>query len=94
MTLQLADNDMLVDEYEQYNNDRTDVVVVSRSGSEEEPETEPLADDCTSAAFLPCQLYHCWVFLLLYDNTLVAAWSTSRQRPCCRHSFSGVNEIN
>jgi len=37
---------MLVDEYEQYqnNNDRTDVVVVSRSGSEE-PETEPLAND-------------------------------------------------
>lgn len=39
---------MLVDEYEQYqnNNDRTDVVVVSRSGSEEpEPEPEPLAND-------------------------------------------------
>lgn len=37
---------MLVDEYEPYqnNNDRTDVVVVSRSGSEE-PEPEPLADD-------------------------------------------------
>ena len=37
---------MLVDEYEQYhnNNDRTDVVVVSRSGSEE-PEPEILADD-------------------------------------------------
>lgn len=37
---------MLVDEYEQYqnNNDRTDVVVVSRSGSEE-PEPEPLATD-------------------------------------------------
>lgn len=38
---------MLVDEYEQYqnnNNDRTDVVVVSRSGSEE-PEPEPSADD-------------------------------------------------
>lgn len=41
---------MLVDEYEQYqNNDRTDVVVVSRSGSEEEPEPEPLADDRTSS---------------------------------------------
>lgn len=41
-----AEPDMLVDEYEQYpnNNDRTDVVVVSRSGSEE-PEQEPLADD-------------------------------------------------
>ena len=38
---------MLVDEYEQYhnNNDKTDVVVVSRSGSEEEPEPEPSADD-------------------------------------------------
>jgi hypothetical protein len=36
---------MLVDEYEQFQNDRTDDVVVSQSGSEE-PETEPLADDC------------------------------------------------
>lgn len=37
---------MLVDDYEQYqNNDRTDVVVVSRSGSEEEPEPDPLATD-------------------------------------------------
>ncbi|KAH8702140.1 putative ubiquitin C-terminal hydrolase [Talaromyces proteolyticus] len=36
---------MLVDEYEQYNNDRTDVIVVSRSGSEEEPESEPAAND-------------------------------------------------
>lgn len=42
---------MLVDEYDQYqnNNDRTDVVVVSRSGSEEDQEKEPelVADDCT-----------------------------------------------
>lgn len=42
---QVADNEMLVDEYEQYHNDRTDDVVVSRSGSEE-PEPEPLANDC------------------------------------------------
>ncbi|KAF9887303.1 hypothetical protein FE257_010298 [Aspergillus nanangensis] len=39
-----ADNEMLVDEYDQYHNDRTDDVVVSRSGSEE-PEPEPLAND-------------------------------------------------
>jgi len=45
--LQLADNDMLVDEYEQYNHDRTDVVVVSRAGSEEEPEAVSVANDCT-----------------------------------------------
>lgn len=40
---------MLVDddyEHVEYNNDRTDVIVVSRSGSEEEPESEPLANDC------------------------------------------------
>jgi hypothetical protein len=39
---------MLVDDYEhvEYNNDRTDVIVVSHSGSEEEPESEPLANDC------------------------------------------------
>lgn len=68
-TSQLTDNDMLVDEYEQFNNDRTDVVVVSRSGSEE-PEAEPLADDCMvppcpllrlircpSAASFPCPVF-------------------------------------
>jgi hypothetical protein len=43
---------MLVDEYEQYNNDRTDVIVVSRSGSEEEPEPEVLANDCTEHSLL------------------------------------------
>lgn len=47
---QVTESDMLVDEYEQYqNNDRTDVVVVSRSGSEEEAEPDPLADDRMSA---------------------------------------------
>ncbi|KKK13712.1 ubiquitin hydrolase [Aspergillus rambellii] len=40
----VADNEMLVDEYEQFHNDRTDDVVVSQSGSEE-PEPEPPADD-------------------------------------------------
>lgn len=38
---------MLYDGYDQFNNDRTDVIVVSRSGSEDEPESEPLANDCT-----------------------------------------------
>lgn len=43
---------MLVDDYEQYqNNDRTDVVVVSRSGSEEEAEPDPLATDRTSLPY-------------------------------------------
>jgi len=36
---------MLVDEYEQFQHDRTDDVVVSQSGSEE-PDAEPPADDC------------------------------------------------
>ncbi|KAL2863310.1 ubiquitin-specific protease UBP15 [Aspergillus lucknowensis] len=40
----VADNEMLVDEYEQFHQDRTDDVVVSQSGSEE-PEAEPPADD-------------------------------------------------
>jgi hypothetical protein len=43
-TVQLAENDMLVDEYEQYPNEKTDVVVVSRSGSDE-PEPAPSAAD-------------------------------------------------
>lgn len=36
---------MLVDEYEQFQHDRIDDVVVSQSGSEE-PDAEPPADDC------------------------------------------------
>ncbi|KAI2695503.1 hypothetical protein CBS147317_7782 [Penicillium roqueforti] len=40
----LAENDMLVDEYDQYPAEKTDVVVVSRSGSDE-PESAPTADD-------------------------------------------------
>jgi ubiquitin carboxyl-terminal hydrolase 7 len=45
---------MLFDGYDQYNNtnnDRTDVIVVSRSGSEDEPESEPAANDCTTPPF-------------------------------------------
>lgn len=41
---QLAENDMLVDDYDQYPAEKTDVVVVSRSGSDE-PESPPTADD-------------------------------------------------
>ncbi|KAB8234736.1 ubiquitin-specific protease UBP15 [Aspergillus alliaceus] len=65
----VTDNEMLVDEYEQYHNDRTDDVVVSRSGSEE-PEPEPPADDYTAmmARVLPKdpdletedEAYHTW----------------------------------
>jgi hypothetical protein len=45
--LQLDGPDMLVDEYEQYN-DRPDVVDISPDGASEEPaEVEPMADDCT-----------------------------------------------
>ncbi|KAJ5104666.1 hypothetical protein NUU61_002013 [Penicillium alfredii] len=40
----LAENEMLVDEYEQYPNEKTDVVVVSRPGSDE-PNSKPTADD-------------------------------------------------
>ncbi|KAL4939277.1 hypothetical protein BDV06DRAFT_199293 [Aspergillus oleicola] len=40
----VANDEMLVDEYEQFQNDRTDDVVVSQSGSEE-PDAEPSADD-------------------------------------------------
>ncbi|EEH42738.2 ubiquitin-specific protease UBP15 [Paracoccidioides brasiliensis Pb18] len=43
--LQLTDNDMVVDDYDQYPSDRADVVVVSPPGSASEPEPEPLATD-------------------------------------------------
>ena len=52
---QATENGMLVEEYGQYNannNEKTDIIPVSRSGSEEpepeqqEQEAEPLANDC------------------------------------------------
>lgn len=43
---------MLVDEYEQFQNDRTDDVVVSQSGSEE-LDAEPSADDCKGLPTTP-----------------------------------------
>ncbi|PYH96113.1 ubiquitin C-terminal hydrolase [Aspergillus ellipticus CBS 707.79] len=65
----VPDSEMLVDEYEQFHNDRTDEVVVSRSGSEE-PEPEPLATDHAAmmARILPKdpdletehETYHTW----------------------------------
>jgi hypothetical protein len=43
---------MLVDDYEQYNNDRPDVVNISPDDASEEPaEVEPMADDCTCNGF-------------------------------------------
>ena len=52
--LQLAGPDMLVDEYEQYNNDRQDVVNISPDDAFEEPaEAEPMADDCRSPSASP-----------------------------------------
>ncbi|KLJ12169.1 ubiquitin thiolesterase [Blastomyces silverae] len=68
--LQLTDNDMVVDGYDQYGNDRSDVVVVSPPGSASEPEPEPLANDYEAmmAKVLPenpdleteAQTYHTW----------------------------------
>ncbi|OJJ48937.1 hypothetical protein ASPZODRAFT_129272 [Penicilliopsis zonata CBS 506.65] len=65
----LADNEMLVDEYEQYHNDRADVVVVSRPGSEDQG-SEVLANDYPAmmARILPkdpdleteAEAYHTW----------------------------------
>jgi hypothetical protein len=50
--LQLNGPDMLVDEYEQYNHDRPDVVNISPDDASEEPaEVEPMADDCTCNGF-------------------------------------------
>lgn len=54
--LQLSDNEMVVDDYDQYGNDRSDVVVVSPPGSASEPEPEPLANDCMSLSSLPPSL--------------------------------------
>jgi hypothetical protein len=50
--LQLAGPDMLVDEFEQYNNDQPNVVNISPDDASEEPvEVEPMADDCTCNGF-------------------------------------------
>ena len=60
--LQITGPDMLVDEYDQYNHDRHDVVDISPDGASEEPaEVEPMADDCTCDC-VPAltSSYHVW----------------------------------
>jgi hypothetical protein len=46
--LQIDSNGMLVDEAEYFNGDRPDVAIITPDSSIDEPESEPLADDCTS----------------------------------------------
>lgn len=54
--IQLASPDMLVDEYDQYQNDRQDVVNITPDDTAEEPAAaEPMADDC---------MYTVWIFTL------------------------------
>ena len=58
--LQLAGPDMLVEDYEQYNNDRPDVVDISPDGASEEPaEVELMADDCTFPVLFPSSISSC-----------------------------------
>ena len=45
--LQLNGPDMMVDDYEQYNNDRQEVVNISPDDPNEEAEPDIRADDCT-----------------------------------------------
>lgn len=75
---------MLVDEYEQYhnNNDRTDVVVVSRSGSEE-PDPEILADDRKSLQHPLHYFRHDCTFIHPADPATEGSESryTSHKRP-------------
>lgn len=49
---------MLVDDYDQYSNEKTDVVVVSRSGSDE-PEPALSAADRTFLSCCPFRAYTC-----------------------------------
>jgi hypothetical protein len=70
--LQLNGPEMLVDEYEQYNHDRPDVVNISPDDASEEPaEVEPMADDCTCNGF---------PFLTASSNNLLGG-TTSRVAP-------------
>lgn len=50
--LQLNGPDMMVDDYEQYNNDRQEVVNISPDDPSEDPEPEIRADDCMSPFLL------------------------------------------
>lgn len=67
----LGENGMVVDEYDQYNNDRTDVVLVSPSGSPSETEPEPVLSNDYEAMMSRClpqlpdleteaETYHTW----------------------------------
>ncbi len=52
--LQLAGPDMLIDGYDQYNQQENEVVNISPdNGSEENTETVPRADDCTCILHRP-----------------------------------------
>jgi hypothetical protein len=46
--VKLDSNGMLVDEAEYFNEDRPDVAIITPDSSIDEPEGEPLANDCTS----------------------------------------------
>lgn len=62
--LQLNGPDMLVDDYEQYNNDRQEVVNISPDEPTEEAEPDVRADDCTSFPTLCAHRSCCQAALL------------------------------
>jgi hypothetical protein len=72
---------MLVDDYDQYSNEKTDVVVVSRSGSDE-PEPALSAADRTFLSCCPFRVYTsflsqpaCLLFVTLADSKRKKSWS-------------------
>ena len=53
-SLQTGDGDMLIDEYDAVD-EKQDVAIITPDDSVDEPEPEPLADDCTWAEVqTPC----------------------------------------
>ena len=71
---------MLVDDYAQYSNEKTDVVVVSPSGSDE-PEPAPSATDRTFLSCCPFRVYTCFslsadlpVLVTLADSKREQSW--------------------
>lgn len=72
-TTQLAENEMLVDDYEQYPNEKTDDVVVSGSGSDEPEPTLSAAD----RTFLSCVHSESTPFSLCLRT--YSSWPTSSE---------------
>ncbi len=63
LVIKLSGTDMLVDDYEKYNNDRQDVVDLNTDDTLGGTDAEPMADDCTFSLFVRLPRSCAWLSL-------------------------------